>query len=161
MAQVSDDQLHVRLDPESNSVALIVKHLAGNLRSRFTDFLTTDGEKPNRNRDREFEMADQVSRAEIMTWWESGWAAALGAIDALTPEDLDRPVYIRSERFLVVESLNRLGTHAAYHVGQIVYLAKHFSGPNWTSLSIPKNRSAEARGEFKKGIVPGGNQQRV
>ena len=155
IAQVSDDHLHTLLDPDSNSIAIIVRHLAGNLRSRFTDFLTTDGEKPDRNRDAEFEMRTPANREEILRSWDSGWAAALGAVDALTPADLDRTVYIRSEAFAVIEALNRLVTHAAYHVGQIVFLAKHLAGPNWTSLSIPKNRSAEAaKGEFKKGIIP-------
>ena len=154
MAQVSDADLHTLVDPDSNSIAIIVKHLAGNLRSRFTDFLTTDGEKPTRNRDAEFEMPDQASRAEMLQWWESSWKVTLDTIDALAPGDLDRTVYIRSEAFLVVESLNRLVTHTAYHVGEIVLLAKHFVGPKWTSLSIPKGRSGQAKGEFKKGIIP-------
>jgi hypothetical protein len=141
MAQIADADLHTALDPESNSVAIIVKHLAGNLRSRFSDFLTTDGEKPDRNRDGEFEMPDRASREEILRWWESSWAIALTSIGALTPADLDRTVTIRSESFLVVEQLDRLAAHAAYHVGQVVFLAKHFAGPNWTSLTIPKGRS--------------------
>ena len=144
MAQVSDDQLHAQFDPEDTTIAIIVKHVAGNLRSRFTDFLTTDGEKPTRDRDGEFEMREAVSRAEMMAWWESSWAVALASIDALTPDDLSSTVTIRGERLLVVEVLNRLATHAAYHVGQIVWLARHFSGSRWISLSIPKNRSAEA-----------------
>jgi hypothetical protein len=155
VAQVSDADLHVQLDPDANSIAVIVKHLAGNLRSRFSDFLTSDGEKPTRDRDGEFEMPALVSRDELLQWWESSWAVTLSAIDALTPADLDRTVYIRQEGFMVVESLNRLAAHAAYHVGQIVLLAKHFAGPNWTSLSIPKNRSREVgKGQFKQGIVP-------
>lgn len=139
MAQVSDDQLHALVDPDANSIAIIAQHLAGNLRSRFTDFLTTDGEKPNRNRDGEFEMPDLATRDQILRSWASGWTPALAAIDALSPADLDRTVYIRKEAFLVGESLNRLAAHAAYHVGQIVLLAKHFAGPAWTSLSIPKS----------------------
>ena len=156
IAQVTDDDLHNVLDPEANSIAIIARHLAGNLTSRFTDFLTTDGEKPSRNRDAEFEMPELVTRAQLLESWEAGWAAALTAIDALTPEDLDRTIYIRAEAFLVVESLDRLATHAAYHVGQIVFLAKHFAGAKWTSLSIPKNRSADVgKGQFKQGILPG------
>lgn len=155
IAQVSDDDLLTRLDDESNSIATIVKHLAGNLRSRFTDYLTSDGEKPTRNRDAEFEMPDPASRDQIVEWWDSSWEIALASIDALTPADLERTVHIREEAFVVVESLDRLATHAAYHVGQIVFLAKHFAGSRWTSLSIPRNRSAAARGEFKKGIIPG------
>jgi hypothetical protein len=154
VAQVSDEDLHRLVDPEANSIAIVLKHLAGNLRSRFTDFLTTDGEKPTRNRDGEFEMPERMSRDEMLAAWESSWSVALAAIEGLSPEDLDRTIYIRGEAFLVVEALNRLVTHAAYHVGQIVFLAKHFAGPRWTSLSIAKNRSAEARGEYKKGIVP-------
>ena len=151
MAQIADADLHTTLDPESNSVAIIVKHLAGNLRSRFTDFLTTDGEKPDRNRDGEFEMPDRASREEILRWWESGWAIALGSIGSLTPADLDRTVTIRSESFLVVEQLDRLAAHAAYHVGQIVFLAKHFAGSNWTSLTIPKGQSGQVGiGTYKK-----------
>jgi Protein of unknown function (DUF1572) len=157
IAQVLDDDLHTLVDPEANSIAIIVKHLAGNLRSRFTDFLTTDGEKPGRNRDDEFEMTDRVSRDEMLQGWESGWAVALSAINGLASADLDRTVYIRGEEFLVVEALDRLAAHAAYHVGQIVFLAKHFAGPDWTSLSIPKSRSADfAKGAYKKGIIPRG-----
>ncbi len=131
-----------------------MKHMAGNLRSRFTDFLTSDGEKPTRNRDAEFEETP-ATRAQLTAEWEAAWAIALAAIDALTPDDLTRTVTVRGEPFLVVEALNRLATHAAYHVGQIAYLARHFAGETWTSLSIPKGKSAEyAVGTFKQGIVP-------
>jgi hypothetical protein len=151
MAQVADADLHTTLDSESNSIAIIVKHLAGNLRSRFSDFLTTDGEKPDRNRDGEFEMPDRAVREEILRWWESSWAIALTSIGSLTPADLDRTVTIRAESFLVVEQLNRLAAHAAYHVGQMVFLAKHFSGPNWASLTIPKGQSGQVGvGTYKK-----------
>jgi hypothetical protein len=154
LSQVSYADLHTRLDRDANSIAVIVKHLAGNLRSRFTDFLTTDGEKPARDRDAEFEMAERVSRDDINRWWEDGWAIALASIESLTPEDLERTVTIRGEPFLVVEALNRLANHAAYHVGQIVLLAKHFAGPKWTTLSIPKGRSKQATGTYKQGMVP-------
>jgi len=155
MAQVSDGDLYTLIDPDANSIAIIVKHLAGNLRSRFTDFLTRDGEKPDRNRDAEFEMDADRSRAEILRWWESGWTIALAAVEALAPEDLERTIQIRGEAFLVVEALNRSATHIAYHVGQIVFLAKHFAGPNWKSLSVPKGQSAAySKGAFKQGIVP-------
>lgn len=157
IAQVSDATLHTQIDPDSNSVAVTVRHLAGNLRSRFTDFLTSDGEKPTRNRDGEFEERPALSRAELMAEWEGAWAIALASIDALSPDDLMRTVTVRNEAFLVVEALNRLVTHAAYHVGQIAYLARHFAGPAWTTLSIPKGKSAEfAIGTFKQGIVPKG-----
>ena len=155
IAQVSDAALHVVLDPEANSIAVIVKHLAGNLRSRFTDFLTTDGEKPSRNRDAEFEMPVQVSREEILNDWEAAWGVALDAVDRLTPADLERTVHIRGEAFIVIEALHRLATHAAYHAGQIVLLAKHLQGADWTSLSIPRNQSAGAAGTFKKSIIRG------
>jgi uncharacterized protein DUF1572 len=154
LSQVSDADLHTVLDRDANSIAVIVKHLAGNLRSRFTDFLTTDGEKPDRDRDAEFEMPERVSRHDIVGWWEDGWAIALASIESLTPGDLERIVTIRGEPFHVVEALNRLATHAAYHVGQIVLLAKHFAGPKWKSLSIPKGQSKHARGSYKQGIVP-------
>ena len=155
IAQVGDVDLHTLIDADANSIAIIVKHVAGNLRSRFTGFLTADGEKPTRNRDDEFEMPDQTSREQLLQWWEASWAIVLRELDALTPSDLDGTVYIRKEAFLVVEALNRSVTHTAYHVGQIVFLAKHFAGPRWTSLSIPKNKSAEhTQGTFKQGIVP-------
>ena len=141
MAQVSDADLLAQIDPDSNSIAIIVKHLAGNLRSRFTDFLTTDGEKPDRDRDGKFELGEGASRDDIMRWWASGWDVALASIEALAPDDLERTIHIRGEAFLVVEALNRLVTHAAYHVGEIVLLAKHFAGPRWKSLSIPKKSS--------------------
>ncbi len=156
IAQVrSDADLHTQIDPESNSIAVIVKHVHGNLRSRFTDFLTTDGEKPDRDRDGEFEMTAPVSRDDILRWWAEGFGIALGAIEALTPEDLDRTVHIRGEAFQVVEALNRSVTHTAYHVGQIVYLARHLASGAWQSLSIPKGQSkAAAVGDFKtRGIA--------
>ena len=156
IVQVSDENLHALVDPDANSIAIIVKHVGGNLRSRFIDFLTSDGEKPTRNRDDEFEMPVQASRAEVLDWWESGWTAALSAIDALTVDDLDRTVHIRGESFLVVEALSRSITHTAYHVGQIVMIAKHLAGPHWTTLSIPKGRSSEhAVGRYKEGILRG------
>jgi hypothetical protein len=153
MAQVRDDaDLHKLIDPGSNSIAVIVKHVAGNLRSRFLDFLTSDGEKPDRDRDAEFEMPEAASREDILRWWNEGWAVVMQTIEALTPEDLDRTILIRREPFLVIEALNRSATHTAYHVGQIVYLARHLASPHWTSLSIPKGRSADLRtGQFKQG----------
>jgi hypothetical protein len=158
MAQVvADADLLRQIDPGSNSIATVVKHLGGNLRSRFRDFLTTDGEKPDRDRDGEFEMAlDEAapSRAEILEWWESGFAVALASIESLEPDDLMRTVYIRREPFLVVEALNRLVTQA-YHVGQIVYVARHVAGDRWTTLSIPKGQSKQyGVGSFKDGVVP-------
>ena len=155
IAQTPDEALHVELDASSNSIAVIVKHVGGNLRSRFRDFLTTDGEKPDRNRDGEFQMPERASRAQMMQWWEDGWATLLSALDALTPADLTRTIHIRGEAFLVVEALNRSITHTSYHVGQIAYLARHFAGPDWKSLTIPKGESAKAAvGDVKtKGLA--------
>ena len=148
-AQVSDDDLHTLVDPDANSIAIVMKHVAGNLRARYTDFLTSDGEKPDRNRDGEFEMPERASRAELVASWEAAFALTLAAIRALQPDDLVRTVYIRQEAFLVVEALNRSVAHTAYHVGQIVYLAKHFAGPNWTTLTIPKGKSGETQVPYK------------
>ncbi len=155
LSQVSDADLHALIDPDANSIAVIVKHLAGNLRSRFSDFLTSDGEKPDRDRDAEFEMPEQVSREVIVRWWEEAWAIALVSVESLTAGDLQKTVTIRGEPFLAIEAITRLTNHAAYHVGQIVLLAKHFSGPQWKSLSIPKGMSKQAmKGTFKQGIIP-------
>ena len=148
IAQVSDDNLHALVDPDANSVAIVIKHIAGNLRSRFTDFLTSDGEKPGRNRDGEFEMPARPHAPTCSRPGATGSRLALASIEALRPEDLDRTIYVRQEAFLVVEALNRSISHTAYHVGQIVLLAKHFAGPHWTTLSIPKGKSAEA-GAYK------------
>jgi len=151
LAQVADADLHTLVDPDANSIAIVVKHVAGNLRSRFTDFLTSDGEKPDRNRDGEFEMPAQASREQLQEWWDAGFATVLASIEALTLEDLDRTIHIRQEAFHVVEALNRSASHTAYHVGQIVLLAKHFAGPAFTSLTIPKGRSADVgQGVYKK-----------
>jgi hypothetical protein len=140
LAQVTDDQLHATLDPESNSLAILVRHMAGNLRSRFTDFMMTDGEKPDRNRDGEFELGRPLTRAELMADWEAGWAALFGTLAALEPDDLLRELTIRQEPMTVLVALNRALTHHASHVGQVVFLAKHLSGPAWQTLSIPRRR---------------------
>ena len=141
VAQIDDEHLFATLDPGSNNIAVLVKHLAGNMRSRWTDFLTSDGEKPNRNRDAEFESSTQDTREKILADWEEGWARAIAAISALKPNDLERTVKIRGEPHLVLEAINRQLTHYAAHVGQIVLLAKHFAGPNWQTLSIPRGKS--------------------
>jgi hypothetical protein len=146
MAQLPDDDFFLTLDPESNSVAILVKHLAGNMRSRFTDFLTSDGEKPDRFRDREFEVSGASTRADVMRWWEEGWACVLGAIDALKPEDVMRTVTIRGEPHTVLQAFNRQIAHYAAHIGQIVFLAKHLRSTKWKTLSIPRGKSEE----FKK-----------
>lgn len=150
MAQVQDDDLTRVLDPEMNSIALIVKHLAGNMRSRWTDFLTTDGEKPDRNRDSEFESPAQ-SRAEIMALWNQGWGYVFAALEPLSDADLSRTVTIRGEKHSVLMAINRQVAHYASHIGQIVLLAKHFQWRNWQTLSIARNRSAE----FNAGVARG------
>jgi hypothetical protein len=142
-AQLADKDFFVTLDAESNSVALIVKHLAGNMRSRFTEFLTTDGEKPDRHRDREFEMTEGTTRADVMRWWEEGWERVFAAVDPLSPEDLTRTVAIRGEPHSVLQAINRQIAHYAYHIGQIVFLAKHLQARNWKSLSVPRGKSEE------------------
>ena len=140
VAQVADEDLLKTLDRESNSIAIIMRHMAGNLRSRFTDFLTSDGEKPGRNRDGEFEIAVPLDRGAILSDWESGWSRLFAALEAVGPDDLLRDVYIRGERLSVIQALNRQLTHHAYHVGQIVFLAKHLQHETWTSLSMPRKR---------------------
>jgi Protein of unknown function (DUF1572) len=143
MAQLKDEELFVSLDPESNSIAILVKHLAGNMRSRFTDFLTSDGEKPDRDRDQEFEMNSAPTRADVMRWWEEGWARTLGAIEALKPEDVMRTVTIRGEPHTVLQAINRQIAHYAQHTGQIVFLAKHFRSNEWKTLSVLRGKSKE------------------
>jgi hypothetical protein len=155
LAQVrTDDDLNRLIDPDANSIAIIVKHVSGNLRSRFRDFLTSDGEKPDRHRDGEFESDGAVSRDAIMSWWNQGWSVAMPALESLSAEDLSRTIHIRGEAFLVVEALGRSITHTAYHVGQIVTLARHFAGAEWRTLSIPRGQSESIKGDFKtRGIA--------
>jgi len=143
IAQLKDDEFFVKIDEEANSVGVIMKHLAGNMISRWTDFLTSDGEKPNRNRDSEFVLDPQTSKEDVIAYWEKGWQCLFAALDPLRPEDLERTVLIRGENHAVVQAINRQLMHYAYHIGQIVFLAKHFRSAEWNSLSIPKNRSAE------------------
>jgi len=140
----NDADFHAVIGPGSNSIAIIMQHVAGNLRSRFRDFLTTDGEKPDRNRDGEFEMPTALTRDQLLDWWREGWTIAMHAIESLTAEDLERTIYIRGKGMLVVEALNRSATHTAYHVGQIVYLVRQATWPDWTPLTIPKGKSGQA-----------------
>jgi len=141
MEQISDEQFFRVLDPESNSVALIVKHITGNQRSRFTDFLTSDGEKPWRDRDQEFVSTGQDTRASLMQRWEENWKLVLDTVKSLTPEDLSRTVTVRGEEYSALVAVHRQVAHYAYHVGQIVFLAKHLRGAGWKSLSIPRGMS--------------------
>jgi hypothetical protein len=142
MAQLSDEQFFALPDAESNSVAIIVKHMAGNMRSRFTDFLTSDGEKPDRDRDTEFIIATDASRAEILAAWEKNWQVVFDTIHSLSGDDLARRVTIRGEPHSVLQAINRQVAHYAYHAGQIVFLAKHWKGSEWKSLSVPRGQSA-------------------
>ena len=153
MAQCPDEALFVTLDAESNSIAIIVKHLAGNMRSRWMDFLTTDGEKPDRNRDTEFE-TPPATRAELMEMWERGWKYLFDALEPLTEADLTRTVTIRTEPHSVMQAINRQVAHYAHHVGQILFLAKHLTFSKtgkWESLSVPRGKSADMNAKVAAG----------
>jgi hypothetical protein len=152
MEQCPDDALFESLDVESNSIAIIVKHLAGNMRSRWTDFLTTDGEKPDRNRDTEFEDAPKT-RVELMKLWERGWKHIFDALEPLGNDDLVRKITIRTEPHSVTQAINRQVAHYSYHVGQIVYIAKHLAGRKWQTLTVPKKKSAEFNARVAAGEI--------
>ena len=157
MAQCPDDGLFTTLDAESNSIAIIVKHMAGNMRSRWMDFLTTDGEKPDRNRDTEFEDAPKT-RAALMEFWERGWKYVFDALEPLTEADLTRTITIRTEPHSVMQAINRQIAHYAHHVGQILFLAKHLTTKTtgkWESLSIPRGKSAEINSRVASGELSG------
>jgi hypothetical protein len=155
MAQVSDTELTAALDPEMNSIAQIVKHMAGNMRSRWRDFLTTDGEKPDRNRDSEF-VEPPATREQLRSVWEDGWNTVFGALEPLGEADLARTVTIRGEAYSVMQAISRQLAHYSYHCGQIVMLAKHLRGEDWKSLSVPKNKSSE----FNRAVASGEKSQR-
>ena len=155
MAQATDEQLFAALDPEMNSIAVIVKHMAGNMRSRWTDFLTSDGEKPDRNRDSEF-VEPPATREALMRAWESGWSCLFSALEPLTEADLARSVTIRGEAHSVTQAINRQLAHYSYHVGQIVFLAKHLQSAQWKSLTVPRNQSAK----FNRRVAAGEASQR-
>jgi hypothetical protein len=155
MAQLSDEQLFHAIDPESNSIAIIVKHMAGNMRSRWTDFLTTDGEKPDRDRDSEFENAP-ATREALMKTWEDGWNRVFSALSPLSDADLGRTVTIRGEPHSVMQAINRQMAHYASHIGQIVFIAKHFKSTDWKTLSVPKKGSAD----FNRRVASGDASQR-
>lgn len=140
--QVSEEEFFAAIDAESNSIAVVVKHIAGNLHSRWRDFLTTDGEKPDRDRDAEFELIEDT-RESLMEFWETGWQTLFDNIEPLTEEDFSRTITIRGEPHSVVEAINRQLTHYSYHIGQIVFLAKHLKSSEWKTLSVPKDRSAD------------------
>ena len=155
MNQCSDEALLEAIDKESNSIAIIVKHMAGNMRSRWRDFLTTDGEKPDRNRDAEFE-APATTRAELMDQWNAGWNWVFSALEPLSDADLTKTVFIRGEAHSVMQAINRQVAHYSCHVGQIVFLAKHFGCDSWKSLTVPRKQSAA----FNADVASGKKSQR-
>jgi hypothetical protein len=152
LEQCPDEGLFIALDSESNSIAIIVKHMAGNMRSRWTDFLTTDGEKPDRHRDSEFE-EPLKSRAELMNLWEQGWKILFDALEPLSEADLTRTVTIRTEPHSVIQAINRQIAHYSFHLGQIIFLSKHFAAQSgkWTAVTVPRNKSAEFNARVSSG----------
>ncbi len=160
MTQVSDEDFFATLDPNSNSIALLVKHISGNLRSRWTDFLTSDGEKPDRKRDTEFEGGPEDTRASLLGRWEAGWQVLFGALEALAPEDLSREVTIRGQPHSVMRAIHRQMTHYAEHIGQIVLLAKHWAGDRWQTLSIPRGQSEQFARQLTRTPKPEGGPSR-
>lgn len=155
MEQVTDEQLLATLDPKTNSIAMIVKHLSGNMRSRWTDFLTTDGEKQDRDRDREF-VDPPPNRKALMDAWADGWERLFAALEPLSEADLARTITIRGEPHSVMQAINRQVAHYSHHVGQIVMLAKHFAHDHWEPLSVAKNQSTE----FNRQVALGELSQR-
>jgi uncharacterized damage-inducible protein DinB len=153
--QLSDEQLSATLDEEMNSIAIMMKHMAGNMRSRWTDFLTTDGEKADRDRDREFR-DPPAGREDLLQLWNQGWERVFQALEPLRDQDLGRQVLIRGEPYSVLQAINRQLAHYAYHCGQIVFLAKHFKSGDWKSLSVPRNQSTE----FNRRVLAGEASQR-
>jgi hypothetical protein len=150
LAQISDEDYFKTIDEKTNSIAVNMKHMAGNMISRWTDFLTTDGEKPERDRDIEFVMLPGTTKDQMLAYWEKGWKCVFDAIEPLRPEDLMRTFMIRGQEHTVVEGINRQLTHYAYHTGQIVFLAKHFRSAEWQSLSVPRDKSAEFNAYLEK-----------
>ena len=155
MEQITDEQLFATLDTESNSIAIIVKHLAGNMRSRWTDFLTTDGEKPDRRRDKEF-ILPPPTRRDLLEAWEDGWKRLFETLESLSEEDLKRTITIRGEAHSAMQAVNRQVAHYGLHVGQIVLLAKHFAGSEWKPISVPRGQSVE----FNRQVASGERSQR-
>lgn len=148
--QLNGEDLFATLDPEANSVAILIQHMAGNMRSRFRDFLTTDGEKPDRFRDAEFELKSGTTRADILRCWEDGWAQLFAALDSLQPEDVMKTVTIRGEPHTVLQAINRQIAHYALHTGQIIFLAKHLRSAEWKTLTIPRGKSEEFKPALPK-----------
>jgi hypothetical protein len=149
LAQLDAADFHYKPDAESNSIAIVIQHISGNMISRWTDFLTTDGEKPTRDRDREFEETGQ-DKESLLRSWEAGWKAFNGTLDSLSGDDMLKEVTIRGEKHTVIQAINRQLTHYGYHIGQIVYLARHIRSGRWSTLSIAKNKSDEFNRKMKE-----------
>ena len=150
VAQVNDEDFFKTIDSEGNSIALLMKHIAGNMFSRWTNFLTSDGEKPNRHRDTEFIIETKNSRQQLIEFWEAGWKVTFDTLESLAPEDLGKTIYIRQQPHSVIRAMNRQLGHYSYHVGQIVFLAKFLVGKNWKTLSIAKGQSEAFNREMLK-----------
>ena len=161
LAQVKDDEYFLTLDEESNSIAVMMKHIAGNMLSRWTDFLTSDGEKPDRNRDLEFVIESGTTKEQLFAYWEQGWACLFNALESLQPSDFDKTVFIRGKAHSIVQATHRQMTHYAYHIGQIVFLAKHLRAADWKSLSVPRNRSADFNEYLNKKPDGGGSEHHL
>jgi hypothetical protein len=161
ISQVSDEQFFACPAAGDNSIAVVVKHVAGNMLSRWTDFLTSDGEKPDRDRDAEFRLLAGDNRERLLRIWERGWATLFAAVEPLRDSDMQRTVTIRGENLTVLQAVNRQLTHYAYHVGQIVYVAKHYCGPTWRTLSIPPGHSAEFNRRPARYVAPVGQDARA
>jgi hypothetical protein len=151
--QLKEEEFFTTLDEEANSIAVIMKHMAGNMFSRWTNFLTTDGEKPDRNRDMEFVIEQRTGKDDVLAYWNKGWQLVFDALEPLRAEDLEKKVMIRGEEHTVVQAINRQLMHYANHIGQIIFLAKHFRSSEWQSLSIPRNRSAEFNADLAQKLV--------
>ncbi len=158
MEQIGDEEMFRLIDAEANSIAMLVRHMAGNMRSRWTEFLTSDGEKPDRHRDEEFVITPGTTRADVMAWWEAGWQCVFDAITPLQPADLLRTVRIAGKEHSVLQAIDRQLLHYAGHVNQIVLLAKHFRGPAWKSLSIPKGQSETYAKQFERQLAARGEK---
>jgi hypothetical protein len=160
MAQLTDEEFFIALDAESNSIAVLIKHLAGNMRSRWTDFLTSDGEKPDRFRDQEFELDSATTREQLLQWWEEGWQLVFSALEPLQPEDAMRTIIIRQEPHTVVQAINRQLTHYATHIGQIVFLAQHLKSGDWKTLSVPRGQSEQFNQQHLERLKAKADQQK-
>ena len=141
--QLKKDEFFITLDEDANSIAVIMKHMAGNMLSRWSDFLTTDGEKPDRNRDMEFVIEPKTGKEDVLAYWEKGWQRVFDTVASLSNADLGKKVMIRGKEHTVIQAINRQLMHYSYHIGQIVFLAKHFRSSEWKSLSIPRNKSLD------------------